>query len=243
MRGSKVRAGYRLLTSCIAATAGIYIAHLIRIAPISYVPLLAVISAVVGVATDRIYLSSSAALAYVSLMVLLTSILSWQSVSFDSFPLSPFSYFLSFFSPYSGYISEVFVFAIMIAVSLLGGAAGSLLNKGVLLVTNYGGSDTARDEIAGLKERLGSLETERKKLEEELRVCEIIEQGAKTRIARNELSQNDYEAIIRSNEAYKDKLKGRYEEIQVEMNRLRLDIEARMKAREERKLTTGAANK
>lgn len=187
------------------------------------------------IASRRAMAGASAAFSTTSVLIVLTSLFSWLgSLDFNRALMSPFTFINSFFSASSGVPQEVFVFAIMLIVSAVGGLAGSLVLRGVLFIL-HGEEETKKQpsELDRLGRRLEMLGKEKEKLEEELRVCDIIEQGAKTRIARNEMTQNDYDSIIYNNDNYRAKLRGRMEKVSSEMSQLRLDIEARKKAMED----------
>ncbi len=188
-----------------------------------------------AVASRRVMPGAAEAFTVTSVLIVLTSLFSWLGgIDFNRVVMAPFLFFNSFFISSSGVPQEISVFAIVLVVSAIGGAIGSLILQGSLLLIY--GEDEARkqpSEVDRLSRRLEMLGKEKEKLEEELRVCDIIEQGAKTRIARNEMTQNDYDSIIYNNDNYRAKLRSRMEKVGSEISQLKLDIEARKKAQED----------
>lgn len=189
------------------------------------------ICTVIGLSSYRIALSVSSAVSYAAFMTTLSSVLAFAGLG-GGVVYAPVNFFNAFYVRYSGSVNEIFSMVLVVVVALLGGVVGFLIIRGSMVLLGVEASTETHDELRNLRHKLEELRKERNKLEEELRICNIIEQGAKKRLARNELSQNDYEAIIRDNESHRDKLNGRIDELQTEMNTLQLSIEAREKARE-----------
>ncbi len=203
-------------------------------------------SLVAGAITSRRVLTgASGAFASSSILIVITSLISWLGIlEYNRILMAPFIFFNSFFIASSGVPQEVFVFAVVLIVAAIGGALGSLILRGSLLLI-YGEKEETKgqlSEVDRLTRRLDMLGKENEKLEEELRVCDIIEQGAKTRIARNEMTQNDYESIVYNNDNYRAKLRGRMEKVGSEISQLKLDIEARKKAKEDDKKERPSTN-
>jgi chaperonin cofactor prefoldin len=146
----------------------------------------------------------------------------------------PFADVVAIYAPYSGTSAEILSLLETIVVSLAGGAIGSGVTATILHFFFRKDSGTDRNqlgELDRLNRRLEMLNKERGKLEEELRICEMIEQGAKTRIARNEITQSDYDSIIYRNDNYVTKLKTRVEKVSSDIQQIRVDIDARNRAK------------
>lgn len=146
----------------------------------------------------------------------------------------PFADAVAIYAPYSGTSAEILSLLEMIVVSLAGGAIGSGITASFLYFLFRKDSGTGQNqpgELDRLNRRLEMLNREREKLEEELRICEMIEQGAKTRIARNEITQSDYDSIIYRNDNYATKLKTRMEKVSSEIQQIGVDIDARNRAK------------
>jgi len=182
----------------------------------------------------RIVFSTAGTTLAFSLIIAFTSLSQWLNfLFFNSVVMSPFVFVYKIMNPVSGSYMEVLFFALFVSVAGLGGAVGSAIFLGVTSMNKSGRAAPAEKftpEIERLSRRLELLKKERNKLEEELKVCDIIEQGAKNRIAKNEISQSDYDSIVSTNENYRQKLKIRVNRIGTEINQLTLDIEARRKA-------------
>ncbi|MEM3851989.1 MAG: hypothetical protein QXP70_03215 [Methanomassiliicoccales archaeon] len=232
-----MRSASRVVIYGIIATLLIYVLLFAGIPSTLYFLVLFLACLVAGAAFSRVRYSVSMGMGYYSLLVLLASSFSWLGVHYSGARyVYPLLLVRAIFSPASGYVGEIYLFAAGIAVSILGGAFGALIVMGILRASGYT-PDTLGEEMARLVARLQELEQERVKLEEELRICDIIEQGAKTRIARNEMSQSDYEAVINSNATYREKLNTRLSEVQADLGHVKLDIEARRKAKQEMRST------
>ncbi len=232
-----VKLGLRALLGGVVATLVIYAIAAPGLLPsYDYVTLFIAGLASGAITSRRVLTGASGAFAVSSILVVLTSTILWFGVlDYNRILMAPFVFFNEFFSSSSGVPQEIFVFAIIMIISAIGGAIGSLMLRGSLLLI-YGQEEETKkqlSEVDRLTRRLEMLGKEREKLEEELRVCDIIEQGAKTRIARNEMTQNDYDSIIYNNDNYRAKLRGRMEKVGSEISQLRLDIEARKKAKED----------
>ena len=147
----------------------------------------------------------------------------------------PFAATTGMYAPYSGTPAEITALVEAVVLSLAGGAAGSGISAAFqhfLIKKVDETAQTQPGELDRLNRRLEMLNRERGKLEEELRICEMIEQGAKTRIARNEITQSDYDSIIYRNDNYKLKLKTRMEKVCSEVQQVEVDIDARNRAKE-----------
>lgn len=146
----------------------------------------------------------------------------------------PFADAVAIYAPYSGTSAEIMGLIEAVILSLAGGAAGSGIRAAIqhLLIWRGETGEKQPVELDRLSRRLEMLNKEKGKLEEELRICEMIEQGGKTRIARNEITQSDYDSIIYRNDNYKLKLKTRMEKVCSEIQQVEVDMDARKKARE-----------
>lgn len=241
-----MRTGFRAFIGGLAATLFIYVVSVIGIlSSFDYVTLFFAMLIAAVITSKRVMTGAAEAFSVSSVLVVLTSMFSWLgALGFNKVLMAPFTFFNSFFSSSSGVPQEIFVFAIVLIVSAIGGAIGSLILRGSLLLAFGEEEETKKQlsEVDRLARRLEMLGKEKEKLEEELRVCDIIEQGAKTRIARNEMTQNDYDSIIYNNDNYRAKLRSRTEKVNSEINQLRLDIEARRKAKEDNGKERPSAN-
>ena len=147
----------------------------------------------------------------------------------------PFADTVAIYAPYSGTPAEITGLFETVILSLAGGAAGSGITASLAYLRRRRVVEEKEGkpvELDRLNRRLEMLNREREKLEEELRICEMIEQGAKTRIARNEITQGDYDSIIYRNDNYKLKLKTRMEKVRSEVQQVEVDIDARKRAKE-----------
>lgn len=240
-----MNAGFRAFLGGVAATLFIYsIAAPGFLSSLGFVTLF--LSAAVSgfIASERVLSGASVAFSVTSVLIVIASLLSWSgSLHFNGLLMAPFLLLNSFFSASSGVPQEIFVFAVVLIVSAIGGATGSLILRGLMLLI-YGEEEMKQPtEFDRLSRRLEMLAKEKEKLEDELRVCGIIEQGAKTRIARNEMTQNDYESIIYNNDNYRAKLRSRMEQVSSELSQLMVDIEARRKAKEDDAKERSSANR
>lgn len=198
-----------------------------------------------GIFSPRIRRSSPFAMVFIFSLTAIGALLYWQRF-FMYYPLAMVP-FRSTVSPYvasSGSSQEIFTMVFFIILSLTGGAVGGLADSGVLSLIE--GAKTAEPvvaetEISRLSKKLLILTKEKEKLEEELRICDMIEQGSKTRIAKNEITQSDYDSIIYRNDSYRMKLKARMEKVNSEIQQLKVDIEARQKASEHSGTAGGTA--
>ncbi|MBX8639892.1 MAG: hypothetical protein M1351_08735 [Candidatus Thermoplasmatota archaeon] len=226
-----MKTGYRALIGAIVAILVLAAAGAIHLE--AYLSILIASLLAGAIVSERVRIASAFSMALVFSILSLAALLYWQHL-FVSFPFLeiPFTVTISPYIAASGSSQEIFQLGYEIAVTLLGGTIGAVATHFFIDILKKQGNaaESGETEIDRLSKKLEMLTKEREKLEEELRVCEMIEQGAKTRIAKNEITQNDYESIIYRNDNYRMKLKGRMEKVNSEIQQLRVDIEARQKA-------------
>jgi hypothetical protein len=226
-----MKTGYRALVGAVIAVSVLAAAGAVHLE--AYLSIFVASLLAGAIVSERVRIASAFSMALVFSIVSLAALLYWQHF-FVSFPFMeiPFTVAISPYIATTGSSQEIFQLGYEIAVTLLGGAVGAAATRFLIDILRKPGTaaDSGETEIDRLSKRLEMLTKEKEKLEEELRVCEMIEQGAKTRIAKNEITQNDYESIIYRNDNYRMKLRGRMEKVNSEIEQLRVDIEARQKA-------------
>lgn len=160
------------------------------------------------------------AFAVSSALLVIASAVSWSgALHINRLLMSPFILIGSLFSASSGMPLEILVFAAALSLPAAGGAAGSIICQ------NLPGPGrklaelerVRAQEIERLMMKKRKLDEEWAMIEEELRVCDVMEQGAKTRIARNEMTQEDYDSAISNNERYRASLRTKAASVETDL--------------------------